>query len=130
MRLSELNRKFPTEIDAINHYIGLRYQGILTCPKCGSKNKVYRYRKRAKFCQCKSCNGSFSVFSGTIFEGTRTDIRKWFCAIDSFFDSPKGISSPKLRRRIHVTQKCAWRMLKQIKSDKENIWRTYVSHHP
>ena len=125
MTLDELYRKFPTEADAINYYINIMYQGILTCPKCGAKTKVYRYRKRIKDCQCKNCNNTFSIFSGTIFEKSSTDIRIWFLAINLFLNSQKGISARQLQHETGVTYKCAWRMLNRIRL---SIRRKYAEH--
>lgn len=52
---------------------------IVKCPHCGSI-KVYRRKDNGRFFTCKECNNSFSLFKGTIFEKSTTDIRKWFYA--------------------------------------------------
>ena len=120
MTIKEFNSKFPTEEAAINHFIKIRYGGIITCPHCKSKNKVYRYRQVRKLCHCKSCNNSFSPFKGTIFEKTTTDLRLWFFAIRLFLNDRKGISSLQLQREIGVMQKTAWRMLHKIRQAMED----------
>ena len=119
MTIYEFMSKFPTEEAAVDYFIKIRYNGILACPHCGAKNKVYRYRQVKKLCHCKNCNNSFSPFKGTIFEKSRTDLRKWFFAIRLFLNDRKGTSSPQLQREIGVTQKTAWRMLDQIRQAME-----------
>jgi transposase-like protein len=106
---------FPDEQTAVNYFINARYGGVLICPHCGAKVRVYRYRQRMKACHCKNCNNSFSPFAGTIFEKSCTDMRKWFFAIHLVLNARKGISGLQLQREIGVTYKTAWRMLQQIR---------------
>lgn len=111
--------RFSTELDCINHFIGVRYGGGVSCPHCGSE-KVYRNNVLPKKFQCNSCINSFSVFKDTIFEHSSTDMRKWMYAIHLFLNGKKGISAMQLQREIKVTYKTAWRMLKQIRSAMSN----------
>jgi hypothetical protein len=111
---------FPTEKAAADYFQRVRYGGTLTCPHCGAKVKVYRYRKRAKVCHC---NNSCSPFSGTIFEKSATSLVKWFYAIHLFLNDKKGISGLPLQREIGCTYKACWRMLRQIRTAMGN-WDT------
>ncbi|MDR1443424.1 MAG: IS1595 family transposase, partial [Treponema sp.] len=115
MTFLEFNRLFPTEKAAIDYFLRVRYGDTLTCPHCGAKVKVYRYRERARACHCKNCNDSFSPFSGTIFEKSATSMVKWFYAVHLFLNGKKGISGCQLQREIGVTYKTAWRMLQCIR---------------
>jgi transposase-like protein len=115
MTFYQFMSKFPTEEAAINYFIKVAYGGILTCPHCGSKTRVYRYRQLQKLCNCKNCLNSFSPFTGTIFEKSSTDLRKWFFAMRLFLNDRKGVSSLNLHREIGVTQKTAWNILHKIR---------------
>jgi hypothetical protein len=119
MDYQEFKQKFTDEY-CINHYIKLRYNGELICPHCNSKTKVYRFKRRPRICQCKICNNTFSVFRDTIFENSRTSICTWFFAIHLLLNSKKGISSCQLRRETGVTQKCAYRILQQLRIAMDN----------
>lgn len=121
MTFLDFNTKFPTEKAVADHYIGIRYNNMLACPRCCSKVMVYRYRKRIKVVQCKNCNNTFSVFTATIFEHSSTDMRKWFYAIHLFLNAKKGISGYQLQREMGVTYKCAWRILKQLRLSMGNV---------
>jgi transposase-like protein len=48
------------------------------------------------------------VRTGSIFEGSKVELRKWFQAIYELSVSKKGISSVELGERIGVSQKTAW----------------------
>ncbi|MDR3101846.1 MAG: IS1595 family transposase [Methanocalculaceae archaeon] len=133
---------FPTDEDAINHFICIRYPDGMACPHCGATKNVYRRKGKPKVFVCMNCKNTFSVFKGTIFEDSQTSMKMWFYAIDAMLNGKKGISSRQLQREISVTYKCAWRVLKLIRMamgnehDKElfeaivEIDETYVGGRP
>lgn len=116
MNFFEFNKLFSTEEKAIEYFIKVRYNDKKPiCPICGEVHTVVREKGRPKFFHCYKCNSSFSVFKGTIFEKSDTDLRKWFYAINLFLNAKKGVSACQLQREIGVTYKTAWRILKQIR---------------
>lgn len=115
MNFLQFIKKFPTEQKIIDYFIEARYKK-LQCNHCGC-TKIYKYSKeeRKKVFRCAGCNRDFSIFKGTIFEKSDTDLRKWFYAIHLFLNGKKGISAKQLERETGVTYKTAWRMLYQIR---------------
>ena len=114
MNFFEFLKKFPTEEAVITHFIKVRYTVRVSCHHCGSI-KVHQKKDRKKVFHCADCLNTFSIFKGTIFEKSDTDLRKWMYAIHLFLNGKKGISGYQLMREIGVTYKTAWRMLKQIR---------------
>lgn len=115
MNFFELMNTFPTEESVCTYFIKLTYQkDVPSCPHCGIANPSQGRSNR--FWQCNECETSFSIFKGTIFEKTTTDLRKWMYAIHLFLNSKKGTSGYQLQREVGVTYKTAWRMLKQIRT--------------
>ena len=114
MNFFEFNKQFPTELACIKYFITIRYNNKVQCRHCGNLKISHRNDTPKKF-QCTECHNSFSIFKGTIFEKSCTDLRKWMYAIHLFLNSKKGISGYQLQREIGVTYKTAWRMLKQIR---------------
>ncbi|MDD5589381.1 MAG: IS1595 family transposase [Candidatus Nanoarchaeia archaeon] len=114
MNILEFNKRFPTQKSVIKWYINIRYNGVIHCNHCGSED-VYQRENRPKIFHCSSCDQDFSIFKGTIFEDTYTDLRKWFYGIHLILNSKKGISGCQLQREIGVTYKTAWRMLSKIR---------------
>lgn len=120
--IMEFLSKFPflDEKSAIDYFVNIRYGGVLTCPHCGAKDKVYRYRLVKKLCHCKNCNNSFSPFKGTIFEKTQIPLWKWFYAIHLFLNDRKGVPALLLQGTLKITYKTAWGMLHKIRLAMEN----------
>lgn len=117
MNIFEVFEKFNTQEKCIS-YLNIKRWGTEKpcCPYCDSnkvstkseKNQSNRY-------QCSSCQKSFTALVGTIFEGTKIPLQKWFLAVAMFLDAKKGISAKRLERNLNVNYKTAWRMLQQIR---------------
>lgn len=120
MTIFELLKKFPTEDSIIEYFIKARYGETVICPHCGHVIEVTHRNDRPKLFNCRFCKNTFSVFKGTIFEKSDTDLRKWFYAIHLFLNDKKGISAKQLQREIGVTYKTAWRMLHKIREAMSN----------
>ena len=127
MTFIELQEKFPTEQSIIAHFRTIRYKNGLVCPHCGSTQKVGTRTDKPKLCNCNRCHNTFSIFTGTIFEKSSTNLTKWFYAVHLFLNAKKGISALQLQREIGTTYKTAWRMLKQIRTamGNENLTKSF-----
>lgn len=94
------------------------------CPHCGViDEKHYKLKFGGIFSgmyKCRSCHIRFTVRTGTMFEGSRIPLRKWFLAIYIFLSHKKGLSSVQLAKDIDVTQKTAWFMLQRIRCNLED----------
>lgn len=120
--LSEFNDFFNTESACYKFLENQRWQGTIRCPHCSSE-KHYKVKSRGKFkdipsyrCGNRVCDLPFSVRTGTIFEGSKVELRKWFQAIYEVTTCKKGISSVELGTRIGVSQKSAWQMMHKIRT--------------
>lgn len=127
MTFIELQEKFPTELSIITHFRTIRYRNGPVCPHCGSTQKVRTRTGQPKLCNCNRCHNTFSIFTGTIFKKSSTDLTKWFYAVHLFMNAKKGISALQLQREIGTTYKTAWRMLKQIRTamGNENLTKSF-----
>ncbi len=113
MNFQEFKKKFPSEPKIVEYFCNIRYGNDFKCRHCGSSDIYATYDNRKM--QCPACKNTFSVFAGTIFEKSSTDLKKWFYAIHLFLNGKKGISALQLQREIGTTYKTAWRMLRQIR---------------
>lgn len=117
MTFFEFQKRFPTELSALNFIVSIKYTNGYHCPKCGCIHKgIYRSNVRAKILHCNNCNSEFSIFTGTIFENTHLDLRMWLYAMNLVIVAKKGISACQLQRELGMkSYKGAWRMLHLIR---------------
>lgn len=65
--------------------------------------------------RCKNTGKNFNVRIGTIFEGTKLPLRKWFIGLYLHHNHKKAISATQLAKDIGVTLKTAWFMLHKFR---------------
>lgn len=105
---------FKDEQVCLTYLEQIRWDGTLMCPykDCGG-DKIFRCANH-KY-KCAKCKQIYSVKVGTIFEGSKIPLQKWFAGIYLITAHKKGISSLQLHRDLGVTQKTAWFMLHRVR---------------
>lgn len=109
----ELTKAFPNEQSCVDHLTMLRWNGTIVSP-FDPASKVYTC-KGNKY-RCKNTGKYFNVRTGTMFEGTKLELRTWFVGIYLIVCHKKGISSVQLSKDLGITQKAAWFMLQRIRT--------------
>jgi hypothetical protein len=89
--------------------------GVVKCPRCGSKRVSYLANARVWKCYEKHPLAKFSLKVGTVFEDSPLPLQKWLPALWLLTNCKNGISSYELGRALHVTQKTAWFMLARLR---------------
>jgi len=90
--------------------------GIVRCPRCGSKNVSYMPNARQYHCRAKQHKDTkFSLKVGTVFEDSAIGLEKWLPAAWLISNCKNGISSYEVARALGVTQKSAWHMLHRLR---------------
>ena len=113
--LKELFAKFSDEAKCREFLIQQRWNGVPTCPKCGS-TKAYKIENGKRFkCANNKCYSKFSVTIGTVFEASNIPLTTWFPALYIISAHKKGISSVQFAKDLGVTQKTAWFMNHRIR---------------
>jgi len=120
MTNAQWEKAFPDE-DACDAYLTANRwpAGKVTCPRCGSEH-VYKMLKMAWKWECMDCGKStsyrFSDITGTIFENTNVDLRKWFRVIHLILTAKKGVSALQVQRFMGFgSYKTAWYMCHRIR---------------
>lgn len=103
---------FPTEESCITFLENKRWENGVVSPY-DPMSKVYR--RGDGMYRCKNTGKNFNVRVGTIFEGTKLPLRKWFMAIYLICNHKKSISATQLAKDISVTLKTAWFLLHKVR---------------
>ncbi len=85
------------------------------CEKCAKQTKYYRVKNR-KCYECGNCGYQIYPLKGTVMQGTKLLLRKWFFAMNEFDKSKNGVSAKELERRLNVTYKVAWAIANKIRN--------------
>lgn len=112
--LFDLLQAFPTEESCIEYLEKKLWNGTSVSPY-DPTSKVYR--RGDSMYRCKNTGKNFNIRIGTMFEGSKAPLRKWFIAIYLITTNNKGISSVQLAETIGVTQKTAWFMSHRIREN-------------
>jgi transposase-like protein len=91
--------------------VQLRWKdGIVACPRCGSRKVTWLAKARVWKCYAKHERPTFTLKTGTIFEDSPIGLDKWLPALWLVVNCKNGISSCESARDLGVTQKTAWFM--------------------
>lgn len=114
VNIIEIQKKYGTQAKCLDLLANLRWGKTVKCPKCDSdKVRIVDKQKKRYFCQ--SCNEQFSVFTDTIFEGTRMPLPEWFVVIGLCLNAKTGMSAKEIERNIGMTYKTAYYSLMRIR---------------
>ncbi len=103
-----------------------RWPNGIACPRCGVM-EPYRIERKSptknavkSLWKCRGCKRQFTETVGTIFEGSKIPLNKWFAGIYLLCSSKKGMSAHQMHRQLDVTYKTAWFMLHRIRLAMKN----------
>ncbi|MFC0212702.1 transposase [Paenibacillus chartarius] len=115
MSLQNFKNRFETETACIQQLVQLKWPDGFICPRCGHRSSYTIQSRRHPLFECRLCRHQTSAIAGTIMEGSRTPLTKWFLALYLLTNCDTGLSAAKLGRVIHVTYKTAWLILHKIR---------------
>lgn len=105
--------KYSTQEDCLKYIHQQKWPNGFVCPSC--KNNHGYYTANRHHYECSECHKQTSIISGTLFEGTKLPLVKWFWAIYWMSSDKGGISALRLSKLIGTTWRSAYRMLKILR---------------
>lgn len=109
---------YHDEATARSYIEGVRWPDFVTCPLCGSFDKIAKLGGKSmgpEWWYCGSCKDKFTVRVGMVFERSHIPLHKWLLAIRLMASSKKGISAHQLHRALGITYKSAWFLAHRIR---------------
>lgn len=110
--LMEFMEMYQTEADCRQALFEHRWPEGFRCPRC-NHHRAYPIKSRQLF-ECAACGHQASLTAGTILEGTRVDLKKWFLAIYFLAATKKPPSAAELSRQLGIAPATAWTMRRKI----------------
>lgn len=115
----ELFKMFPNDEAARLWFENNIWPNGPACPHCGCTEYRGTTHPTMPY-RCRACRKFYSVRMGTVMERTHISYQNWAIATYQFMTNVKGISSMKLHRDLHITQRSAWFMVHRLRES----WRT------
>jgi transposase-like protein len=112
MLLDDAIARFGDEDAAVVLVARLRWPDGPSCPRCGSAEHTFLALRR--LWKCRACAHQYSAKAGTLFEGSPLGLSQWLPAVWAVAND-QHVSSHELARRLGITQKSAWLMLRRIR---------------
>ena len=117
MNLITIFSHYPDHEACIDRLERVRWGDRPSCPKCDSPKVAPKADgHRLGRWNCHACHASFNVLSGTIFQGTRIPLQKWFLAIAMMINDSTDLSSRQLSHDLDLSQPSALLMQQRIRS--------------
>ena len=113
MTLKELHKKFGTQSKCIAYLEKLRWGKERACIFCGSTS--VKKRLLSIRWHCNSCNKDYSVLMGTIFEGTKLPLPKFFEIMLLMNNAKMGMSAKEIQRNTGVRYQTAWYVCHRVR---------------
>ena len=103
----EFQERSGSEAGCIEALARLRWPQGYVCAGCGER-RSYQLKTRPRIFECACCGHQESVTAGTIFQRTRTSLRKWFLAAWWMARDKRGVSALLLSRELGLRYETAW----------------------
>ncbi|MDR3738531.1 MAG: IS1595 family transposase [Terracidiphilus sp.] len=113
--VKDFENEFPSDDACLEYVMQKRWPGgIALCTECGVERRHYRVSGRTAYA-CQGCGNHIFPLAGTIFHKSATPLRTWFFVIRLMASTRVGVSAKHIQRETGVTDKTAWRMMKQVR---------------
>ena len=83
------------------------------CPVCHHRKGWWLVRR--KLVECPDCHRRTSVLAGTLLQGTRTALWKWFRALYVLAHDKKGLAALERAKQAQLSYTTAWLMLQKLR---------------
>ena len=124
MTLSQVMKRFSSEVEAREYLEAIRWPNGPVCPHCknSDQNKIWKIHAntakkiRPGLYRCGECDKEFTVTVGTIFEDSHIPLSKWLVAWYMVASAKKGTSALWIQQNLGLgSYRTAWMMMHKIR---------------
>ena len=112
---ADFGERFGTEERCEEYLISLKFPEGFACPRCGHGEYAKVGGGRREY-RCTGCNRQFSATVGTVLEGTKLPLTKWFRAIRMVAADTRGASAQAVARECGVSDVTGLSMVRRIRA--------------
>lgn len=116
VNLEHFKQSFATEQQCLSFLYKLKWPEGFRCPRCNHSAAYTISTRKQPLFECKSCSHQTSLTAGTVFNKSRTSLRKWLFVLFLVSTNEDGVDAVQLAEWIQVTYKTAWTMLNKIRA--------------
>jgi transposase-like protein len=121
--LTEFNRWFDSEADAVKYLTAVRFRHGFACPRCGG---VIAQPVGPRW-WCGSCRRWFTVTTGTLLERTKVPLATWLIVAWYLVQTKIGVSALSVQRITGVNYASAWLLLQKMRVAMDQAGRERLS---
>ena len=103
---------YGTEEQCVAALLAMRFPQGYECGDCGRKE--HKVERKGRMLECTHCYYRTYLTAGTIFQGTKLALRKWFLAMHLLTKDKQGISALQLMRELDVCYETAWTVKQKL----------------
>ncbi|ANE46361.1 hypothetical protein SY83_08800 [Paenibacillus swuensis] len=111
----QFRKKYCDEAACVDVLTSIRWRNGFVCSRCGHNGATIINTRRLPLYQCYTCRHQTSLIKGTIMEGSRTALHKWFYALFLLADPSSSTNALQLAKVLSVTYKTAWLIFHKIR---------------
>jgi transposase-like protein len=124
LTLSQVMKRFSSEVDAREYLEAVRWPNGVVCPHCknNDQKKVWKIHAntakkiRPGLYRCAECDKEFTVTVGTIFEDSHIPLSKWLVGFYMMATAKKGVSALWIQQNLGLgSYRTAWMMMHKIR---------------
>lgn len=129
LTVAEFMTRFRTDEACQEHLKKVRWGENLErfeCPAC--QHRKGWWLERRQLVECADCHRQTSVLAGTVLQGTRTELWKWFWALYLLAYDKKGVAALEFAKQADLSYTTAWLILHKIRSNMHKRDQRYLLH--
>ena len=114
LSMAEFMDQYGSEEQCRQALFASRWPEGFRCPGCSSGKHSQYQRGGQTYYQCCACRRQVSLVSGTLFEASKLDLRKWFLGLHLLTSTKTNLAALELMRHLGVCYRTAWRLKQKV----------------